>query len=428
MTVLLRPMCELYVVENKINILEAGKDPKNLVPLITHVTQHEAMLLPEKTQRHRIGLETSLGKLEKAPVPRWREVEAPRVCLPGKMIDVINEHNRLNDGNGVGGERSPIYAKVTGRNFAGGWGYEPDGYCEILFDWTNYNVKECKGVSLEMLFLERRIYEELLIDRSVGKPDMNCIRWGIDKVTVYAAGDHVIDRIDYTVTGFSFEDQFALQEDIRRHNGYAGDVEGALMHLEHANRLRVGYRQSCWFDATRFYRKPERMPETTDCGSRADEKLGLVFPAYLGKAKLTTTHQYETEKLGYSMRYVAGPIVCDIYVYTDGEQDLFDIRAEKVQTHFRSVTELIKSTKHVVGEKAASLFRLPKSNLLYWCASFQVREPQFPDPFLSVVWLTVFKGHYVKLRCTSILQGSESMSEDFDTLVSALDGLLAQAK
>lgn len=88
---------------------------------------------------------------------------------------------------------------------AGGWGYDFDTACVIdKNDSTVSKVIPFNGVSIEYLFVEKRIYEEMLIFRQAHEK-YSGIRWELEKQELLFNEDKPYDKLVFNVIGFTDE-------------------------------------------------------------------------------------------------------------------------------------------------------------------------------------------------------------------------------
>ena len=438
-TFCLYPMATLSVGQG-VSVSSAITDKAVLDKLMDHFKEHSFCLRPEWTQSHRIGGEITFEHLEKEVQPTWRPVSAPRIHGSARMIDVIQEHNRLvcELDKRQGRETGIVFTAVNCIHFGGGWGYSPDTRCDIRVDWAREMTEDNFGGGLENLFLERRIYEELYFDDSEEKPDIQCARWEIKDITVYVGGGHVLDHVRYVVAGFSGQDAERLRADGEENGWYENDPAGATRHLELANSLRVGYETECWFDVTGSFARPDkdRMPRSWSGQPHEDKALGITFPMMLGDARMTEGHSYGSEKLGYSLNYVTGTgkttdgdICCDVYVYTNGCDALADGVDENVLEHFNLVKKSVLDAKDVaVARQEEADYVFPRSGLAAKWASFDLHYLNAESVYSSFLLLTSFRGYFIKFRCSCPFCGTKELPAGFLSLLEGVDSLFAGAQ
>jgi len=184
------------------------------------------------------------------------EIEPPKVATQMPMAVAIDETNKRYRQIAAEENRqcAPVYA--SDYPVSGGWGYSQTDACVIemkgkMSDRTLL-LSERDGYSIENLFIQRRIYEEIIIHPDSDTPDLHCLRWNIGKQSLHSIGNHNFDEISVTVSGFQEQDLEILEKDWKEHQGYANDQTGLLRHQIWAMSKRVFYNATYWFDVTSF--------------------------------------------------------------------------------------------------------------------------------------------------------------------------------
>ena len=85
----------------------------------------------------------------------------------------------------------------------GGWGYDFDGACIIdKNDSTVIKGMPFDGVGIEYVFVEKRIYEEMIIFREAHEK-YSGIKWDLDKQELLFMNDKPYDKLVFNVVGFT---------------------------------------------------------------------------------------------------------------------------------------------------------------------------------------------------------------------------------
>ena len=88
---------------------------------------------------------------------------------------------------------------------SGGWGYDFESACVIdKNDSTVSQVIPFNGVSIEYVFVEKRIYEEMIIFREAHEK-YSGIRWELEKQELLFKRDRPYDKLIFNVVGFTDE-------------------------------------------------------------------------------------------------------------------------------------------------------------------------------------------------------------------------------
>lgn len=86
---------------------------------------------------------------------------------------------------------------------AGGWGYDFDTACVINKNDSTINPNmPFDGVGIEYLFVEKRIYEEMIIFRQSHEKYFG-IRWDLEKQELISRDERCYDKLVFSVLGFS---------------------------------------------------------------------------------------------------------------------------------------------------------------------------------------------------------------------------------
>jgi len=171
------------------------------------------------------------------------EIEPPRVATQTPMADAIAERNRLVRKIAVEEKRqcSPVYG--TDYPISGGWGYSQSEACVIemkgkMSDSTML-LSERDGYSVENLFIERRIYEEIITRPEPETPDLYGLRWKVGNQLLHRKDDQLFDKNSVTVSGYLRKDFEELRKDWEGHRGYADDETGRINHQKMAIWLQT---------------------------------------------------------------------------------------------------------------------------------------------------------------------------------------------
>lgn len=137
---------------------------------------------------------------------------------------------------------------------SGYWGYSLESACVI--DKNDPSVSKAMpfdGVGVEYIFVEKRIYEEMIIFRGDHEKYAG-IRWDRQKQELLVQDDRTYDKLTFNIVGFSdqvWDELTSRFEEIQK----SGKVE--LMPELDAYRESKAYRltREFYFDITSFYGK-----------------------------------------------------------------------------------------------------------------------------------------------------------------------------
>jgi len=165
--------------------------------------------------------------------PRINSTDSPRIIL-------------AKDFNSLGGEL-PI---------RGGWGYTIED--AVIIDKNDPVVPKglpFYGLDIEHIFVEKRIYEELIIFRDKHDRHSN-IKWDLLKQSLIHRDDRSYDCLTYEVSAFPDKDF----EELKREwdHGRTTETFDVEAHYRKAESKRIHYVAEYWFDITSFYGIKER--------------------------------------------------------------------------------------------------------------------------------------------------------------------------
>ena len=134
----------------------------------------------------------------------------------------------------------------------GGWGYSFDSACIIdKTDPTVSKVMPFDGVGIEYVFVEKRIYEEMIIFRGAHEKYAG-IRWNLDKQELLFNNDKPHDKLIFNVVGFTDEvwDELTSRfEEIQKSGGLELIAELDAYRESKAYRFTKEF----YFDISSFY-------------------------------------------------------------------------------------------------------------------------------------------------------------------------------
>lgn len=135
---------------------------------------------------------------------------------------------------------------------SGGWGYDFESACVIdKNDSTVSQVIPFNGISIEYVFVEKRIYEEMIIFREAHEK-YSGIRWELEKQELLFQNDKPYDKLIFNVVGFTDEvwDELTSRFEKLKNNGKLD----LLPELD-AYRESKAYRftREYYFDISSFY-------------------------------------------------------------------------------------------------------------------------------------------------------------------------------
>lgn len=135
----------------------------------------------------------------------------------------------------------------------GGWGYTRADAC--IIDKNDPIVDPSlpfDGVGIEYVFVEKRIYEEMIIFRPRGEA-FSGIEWRLQKCTTKHDRDRYFDKLVFQITAFSENDWKELKAEFEGPQGYDHPDFDLEAHDSKRQEKMMQFTREFWFDVTSFY-------------------------------------------------------------------------------------------------------------------------------------------------------------------------------
>lgn len=135
----------------------------------------------------------------------------------------------------------------------GGWGYSQEDAC--IIDKNDPLVDPSvpfDGVGLEYVFVEKRIYEEMIIFRPDGEK-FSGIRWNLQQQSTFREGWMVFDKLVFEITAFPHKDWEELKAEFEGPQGYGHPEFNDEAHERKRQEKMVRLTREYWFNITSFY-------------------------------------------------------------------------------------------------------------------------------------------------------------------------------
>jgi len=135
----------------------------------------------------------------------------------------------------------------------GGWGYNQED--AVIIDKNDPVVPSgvpFDGVGIEYVFVEKRIYEELIIFRPKHER-CSGIKWKLLKQRLFENGGRSYDVLAFEVTAFLAKDFEELKAEWEGPNGHGSSGFDVDAHMKKAEARKLRYVTEYWFDITSFY-------------------------------------------------------------------------------------------------------------------------------------------------------------------------------
>lgn len=136
----------------------------------------------------------------------------------------------------------------------GGWGYTREDACVIdKHDSCVEPGVPFHGVGIESVFVEKRIYEELIIFRRPGE-QFSGIEWKLVSQSVISELERDFDRLVYEISAFRDCDWEELRAEFEGPRGYGTPHFDSAAHEKTRQGKMMKITREFWFDITSFYR------------------------------------------------------------------------------------------------------------------------------------------------------------------------------
>jgi hypothetical protein len=135
---------------------------------------------------------------------------------------------------------------------AGGWGYDLSTACVIdKNDPTLISNMPFDGVGIEYIFVEKRIYEEMIIFRQAHEK-FSGIRWELESQELLSQDGRHYDKLIFNVLGFSdavWNELTSHFEAIKK----SGELEKMVELDAYRESKAYRFKREFYFDITTFY-------------------------------------------------------------------------------------------------------------------------------------------------------------------------------
>jgi hypothetical protein len=135
----------------------------------------------------------------------------------------------------------------------GGWGYSQEDACIIEKNDPLVDPSlPFDGVGVEYIFVEKRIYEEMIIFRPDGEK-FSGIKWNLQKQYLLNEYGRYFDRLVFEITAFPENDWEELKAEFEGPHGYGHPDFDEKAHEKKRQEKMVTFTREFWFDITSFY-------------------------------------------------------------------------------------------------------------------------------------------------------------------------------
>lgn len=135
----------------------------------------------------------------------------------------------------------------------GGWGYSQAEAC--IIDKNDSLVDPSvpfNGVGVEYVFVEKRIYEEMIIFRPNGEK-FSGIRWDLLERSTLQEEGRVFDKLIFEISAFLDNDWEELKAEFEGPHGFGHSEFDVEAHERKRQEKMMKVTREFWFDITSFY-------------------------------------------------------------------------------------------------------------------------------------------------------------------------------
>jgi len=137
----------------------------------------------------------------------------------------------------------------------GGWGYTKSDACIIEKDDPLVDPAiPFDGVNVEYIFVEKRIYEEMIIFRPDGEKFFG-ISWNLMKQRLMNEDGRYFDWLNVEITAFPNDDWEELKAEFEGPKGFGTPGFDAAAHEKKRLEKMLRFTREFWFDITSFFGK-----------------------------------------------------------------------------------------------------------------------------------------------------------------------------
>lgn len=166
---------------------------------------------------------------------------------------------------------------------SGGWGYSKEDACIIDKNDSTVNASlSFNGVAIEYIFVEKRIYEEMIIFRPAGKK-YSGIKWKLRMQYLIRDADRTFDKLVFEVTAFNDNDWDELKAEFEGDQGYNSPSFDEQAHKIKRQEKMVLLTREFWFDITSFYGQELAVANRTTSKIKLFPALAIEFTKRLKK-------------------------------------------------------------------------------------------------------------------------------------------------
>lgn len=138
---------------------------------------------------------------------------------------------------------------------SGGWGYIPQDACVIdKYDANLEKGMPFDGYAVERIFVEKRLYEELIIFR-LDDERFSGIKWNLSRQSLVEESGRKYDHLVFDVSAFHDRDWAELKAEALGLNGISSSAFDETTHEKKRQERMVRMTVEYWFDITSWFSK-----------------------------------------------------------------------------------------------------------------------------------------------------------------------------
>jgi len=157
-----------------------------------------------------------------------------------------------------------LYRPIESIPISGGWGHTKED-CVII----NKNDKSVDqlipfdGIAIEYIFVEERIFVELIIAREQDQRYRN-LKWDRLEQNLVMDNGKVYDHLRYSIKCLIFKDWEYLNKKFLENNEFKDNPVELENHIKEKEDLLYYYETDYWFDITSFFYNKDSLKKPSD--------------------------------------------------------------------------------------------------------------------------------------------------------------------
>lgn len=108
------------------------------------------------------------------------------------------------------------------------------------------------GIGIEYVFVEKRIYEEMIIFRPEGEK-FSGISWELQQQRLFHEGERIFAKLVFEITAYPDKNWEELKAEFEGPQGYGHPEFDSEAHERKRQEKMVRFTRDFWFDITSYY-------------------------------------------------------------------------------------------------------------------------------------------------------------------------------